>query len=51
MPLLWEEEVYLESVELLFLKNEKPEILDLFVSTVQIEANSEVRSVANEGFR
>lgn len=32
------------------MKNEKPEILDLFVSVVQIEAKSEVRSHANEDF-
>ena len=32
------------------LKNEKPEILDLFVSVVQIDAKSKVRSHANEDF-
>lgn len=42
--------LYLESIEFLFLKNENPEMLDLFVSEVQIEAKSEVRSHANEDF-
>lgn len=32
------------------MKNEKPEILDLFVSVVQIDAKSEVRSHANGDF-
>lgn len=32
------------------MKNEKPEILDLFVSVVQIDARSKVRSQANEDF-
>lgn len=49
MPFFWGE-VYLESIEFLFLKNEKPEILDLFVSVVQIDARSKVRSQANEDF-
>lgn len=42
--------VFLESIEFLFLKKEKPEMFDLLVSVVQMEAKSAVRSQAKEDF-